>query len=386
MALSSFSHVKITGISAVVPSKEINIFDEAKYYDNNLKKIERLHKVVGFYKRRVVEDGITPSDLSIQAAERLISDMKIDRGSIDCLIFVVQRPDFSAPATSFYIHNKLKLSSECAVIDINHGCPGWVYGLWNACSMLEARTCKRILLLVGDTPSAGMDLSNRISAPVFGDGGVATLLDYSESAENIYFDIYTQSKDYEAIINPASGARLHFTRDNESLNSKLLQPVKTKSGYNTKLVYGFMDGLSVFRFTIDEVPKSLRRVVNYSRINIDTINFLLLHQANKQIISSIASSFGFPIEKTPYDVFENFGNSTMCSIPMSINYLFKEGISQRMNLLCSGFGNGLAVASALISLTPDVYLSGVVDFMKPNDFINPEKFADYWIDKLKNSL
>ena len=30
MTLSKFKHVKISGISAVVPPKEINIYDEAK--------------------------------------------------------------------------------------------------------------------------------------------------------------------------------------------------------------------------------------------------------------------------------------------------------------------------------------------------------------------
>ena len=65
MGLYKFNHVKISGIGVVVPKKEICIYDEAQYYDNSVKKIDRMRKMVGFYKRRVVENGITPGDLAI---------------------------------------------------------------------------------------------------------------------------------------------------------------------------------------------------------------------------------------------------------------------------------------------------------------------------------
>lgn len=39
MSLSKFEHVKIFGISIVVPEKEINIYDEAEYYNNSIKKL-----------------------------------------------------------------------------------------------------------------------------------------------------------------------------------------------------------------------------------------------------------------------------------------------------------------------------------------------------------
>ena len=54
MTQSVFHHVRIAGISAVVPEKEICLSDEAAYYENDLKKIERTRKMVGFWKRRVV--------------------------------------------------------------------------------------------------------------------------------------------------------------------------------------------------------------------------------------------------------------------------------------------------------------------------------------------
>lgn len=50
MTLITFKHVKISGVSTVVPEKEINIYDEAHYYGGNIKKIDRMRKMVGFWK------------------------------------------------------------------------------------------------------------------------------------------------------------------------------------------------------------------------------------------------------------------------------------------------------------------------------------------------
>lgn len=383
MTLSKFEHVKISGISVVVPEKEINIYDEAEYYNNSIKKIDRMRKMVGFWKRRVVTDGITPSDLSIQAAKDLIKNMNIDKKTIDALVFVVQRPDNSQPATAYYIHQKLGLEPSCTATDIHQGCPGWVYGLWMSSSLIESKACKRILLLAGDTPSAGMDLSNRISAPVFGDGGTATLLEYSEEPIESYYHISTKSEGFEAIITPASGARLHFKKNDKEFNKKLSEPIKTPSGFKTSLFYGYMDGLAVFDFTIKDVPISIKKAMEYANITEKDTDKLFLHQANKQIVQAVGTESGFPLEKVPYDAFENFGNNTMCSIPTNINYLYKNNMKDNKRIVCSAFGNGLAVITSVITLSKDIYLSGIHDYVKPDDYLSEDELIEHWRKKIK---
>ena len=68
MKLFRFKNVKISNVCVVVPEKEINIYDEAKYYNNSVKKIDRMRKMVGFYKRRVADDTTTAADLAYDAA------------------------------------------------------------------------------------------------------------------------------------------------------------------------------------------------------------------------------------------------------------------------------------------------------------------------------
>ncbi len=381
MTKSKFNHVKITGISTVVPEREINIYNESQYYDNSIKKIDRMRKIVGFHKRRVVDEGTTASDLCIQAAETLLEEMEIDTKTIDALIFVVQRPDHSAPATAYYIHNKLNLPESCIAFDIRQGCPGWVYGMFVASSMIESKAAKRILLLAGDTPSVGVDQADRNTAPVFGDGGSATLLEYSEKENNSYFNITVKSDGYEAIIKPASGYRLPLKFNEE--DKDLLEYIETPAGNKNRLVDLHMDGIAVFNFTMNCVPENIEELIQFADISKENISYLMLHQANKQIVQTVSSKVGFDEEKAPYKSFEELGNQSITSIPIAMSFNIKEKLENKNNkILCSGFGNGLAVASCILNID-NIYCSGIRDYKKDINHKTRQEYIDYWKEKIK---
>lgn len=382
MALTTFNHVKIRGISVVVPPKEINIYDEGQYYENNIKKIDRMHKIVGFYKRRVVEEGVTASDLCIQAAQTLIEEMSIDKKSIDALIFVVQRPDHSAPATAYYIHNQLGLSPHCLAFDIRQGCPGWVYGLFTASSLIESKAVKRVLLLAGDTPSVGIDLADRNVAPVFGDGGSATLLEFSEEKIISNYNITVNSDGYEAIIKPASGYRLMQYFDHR--DEDLIQPIEKKSGGSNRLVDLYMDGLAVFDFTMNWVPQNVLDLMKYCNITEKEIDYLMLHQANKQIVQTLSQKIGFPENKAPWKSFEELGNQSITSIPVAIAYNLPEILkTEKLRLLCSGYGNGLAVASVLLNVEK-LWCSKIRTYNPSSGHKSRKQYIEYWQNKISN--
>ncbi len=387
MAISKLEHLAIKGISVAVPTKEISIYDELKYYGDNIKKVDRMKKMVGFFKRRVVEDGITASDLGVCAAEKLLNDMSIDRSSIDTLIYVVQKPDYEAPATAFLIHNKLGLSEDTPAFDINNGCAGFVYGLWVSGQMLESKISKRILLVCADTPSHDVDIEDRTFAPVFGDAGCAVLLEYSDKIEPSYFNIQTFSSGFDALIRPAYGHRFNLDLMKEE-NVKLVEKiskirVNTVENRNINFFYPYMDGMKVFDFTMSVVPENIKKLMIYAGMGESEIDTLCLHQANKQIIQAIGNATGFPEEKVPYYVFENYGNNTMCSIPATICSVLKEKTQNgSVRILGSGFGNGLTCASCILELDR-IENSGIVEYIAPKDRMTREEYVEYWLNKMK---
>ena len=174
--ITTYAHVAIGGIRVAVPAGGVRLEDEAAYYGGNPKKVKRLQSVTGMDCRRLCPPGVTTADLCAHAAERLLQDMRIDRASIDALIFLSQSPDYVMPATACTLQHRLGLGTHCAALDVGQGCSGYVYGLWLAGGLLESGAARRVLLLVGDAMPP-RDPRNRIIAPVFGDGGSATLVE-----------------------------------------------------------------------------------------------------------------------------------------------------------------------------------------------------------------
>lgn len=384
---AKFEHVKISGISVVVPEKEINIYDEAEYYDNNIKKIDRMRKMVGFWKRRVADKTTTAADLAYDAALNLIKEMNIDKNAIDALVFIVQQPDVINPSTAYFLHDKLGLSQSCIATDINQGCVGWVFGLYMASQMIESGAHKKILLLNGDTPSVGIDPSNRNSAPIFGDGGVATLLEYSEDKIKSCFNVDTVSSGFEAIVAPFSGTRFRCNiiddSDFELLDKLRKEKLVMPTGAEVPLLGGYLDGLSVFDFTIKVVPENIKKLLEYTHTTPDEIGALCLHQANKQIVQAVGLAAGFDLEKVPYTAFENYGNNTMCSIPTTLACLDKN--IDKSNLCCCGYGNGLVAISSILNLK-DTYISAVNTFKKPAYVMSQDEYVNYWRKKITGQL
>ena len=79
MAFSTFAHARVSGISSVVPRKEIRLEDELRYFDGNLKKVRRTTKMIGIDCRRVADPGVTAADLCQQAAEKALKSFLISK-------------------------------------------------------------------------------------------------------------------------------------------------------------------------------------------------------------------------------------------------------------------------------------------------------------------
>ena len=383
--IKSYEGIRVSGMSLVVPVREINIYDEAQYYGGSTKKVDRIRKMAGFWKRRVVDEDVTATDLGVQAAENLIAGTGVDRATIQALVFVVQQPDYGGPVTSYSMHHRLGLSEDCFVTDIVQGCAGWCLGLYTAFQMVASGTVRRVLLVATDTPAKGLRPDDRVNAPLFGDAGCATMVEADESAGRTVFNIETVSAGFEAIIGPSAGRRMNFDIRKPEDVEVLTREIPTKRGGISRLCENYMDGGAVFEFTMSRVPKNLNALMAANGTAPGDYDLLCLHQANKQIVQTVGAGAGFNPEKVPYAAFETFGNNTMCSIPSTILLAMRESIrSGTARLLCSGFGNGLVVCSVDLSLGR-LSSADIKAYVMPTDHKTNAQWIDYWQNKIANT-
>lgn len=383
MSYSEFYHVRLSCISTVVPEHEICLDDELSYYNNDKRKIERIKKTVGFDKRRIAPEGVTASDLCVQAAQHIFKDMDCDPTSIDALIFITQSPDYPVPATAFTQQVALGLPTECALFDVNLGCAGYIYGLWLASCMIECGARKRVLLLCGDAGFCYANQANRIVAPLFGDAGTASLIVRDENAAPLSFSLGNDGQGFEAIIRPGGGARIPHLPGRDT--SGYMDEIKDLRG-NPWSVGGvgntWMDGGVVFDFTMSVVPEHIRQHLAHLRCEPGDLDYLILHQANRQIVESIAASTGFQPGQATWETLSKYGNQACASVPAVICDQLKPacdaGASLRL-MLC-GYGIGLSWGSCVGDFT-GLRCCGVADFVPPAHIMSREERIAYWHNK-----
>ena len=137
---------------------------------------ESLFRKTGIRERRVAAAHETSTDFAEHSVRRLIQETEVDPADIDVLIFCTQTPDYLIPASSCVLHRRLGLSSRCGVFDFNLGCSGFTYGLWLSRSLIESRSARNVVLVVGDTLSRECASGDQVTVPIFGDGAGAALI------------------------------------------------------------------------------------------------------------------------------------------------------------------------------------------------------------------
>lgn len=106
---------------------------------------------------------------------------------------------------------------------------------------------------------------------------------------------------------------------------------------------------------------SIRELIFEFGINLEEIDFLFLHQANKFIDEKIRKSLKIPSEKVPYCI-QDFGNVTSASIPLTMVTQCGEALRGKANhCIACGFGVGLAWASSEFFTAP-LIVSQLVEY------------------------
>jgi len=351
MALLTFNDIGIKGITAAVPRQIINNYEFDLYFKKE--DIKEIVDKIGVKERRFAGEKTCSSDLCHAAAEKLIDDMNINRNEIDLLIFISQTPDYRMPATSVILQERLKLPVSTITFDINLGCSAFLYGLSVAFSMINAGGIRKALILDGETRSKVYSLKDRKTAFLFGDAGVAALIEKDEKSGKSYFSLNSDGSRESLIKVNAGGYR------NMSSCETLKEKVVDEYGNIRSEEHGYMNGADVFNFVIREVPKDFNRLLEYANADISQIDYFVFHQANSYINGFLAKKLKLPEDKIPSTI-EKFGNTSSVSIPLTIVSELKDKLIERKKILLNGFGVGLTWGTALLEVE-DCYIGEIVE-------------------------
>ncbi len=159
-----FAH--ISAIGGYVPENKRTNFDLEKITDTS---DEWIVKRTGIKERRILEEGLATSDMAVSAIQNLIDTYKKDIKDVDALIVATSTPDMLMPATANIVCEKLGIENVWA-FDMNAACSGFLYALDMGASLVESKRYKNVLVIGADKISAYVDIKDRSTNILFGDG------------------------------------------------------------------------------------------------------------------------------------------------------------------------------------------------------------------------
>jgi len=331
--------VSIRTIAVTLGDEEFDLTDLCTIYDPN--EVNRIIKSNGISKLRLASEDVCASDLCEMSAKQILKDYDVNL--ISGIIFVSQTPDFILPATSASLQHRLGLPKDSVVFDINHGCSGYVYGLYLASLLITSGSCESVLVCAGDVLSRHINPLDKSNRTVFGDAGSVTLIEKGDG--DIAFSIMTDGSGAEHLIIPAGGARYPKDENSEMVSVRNDGNMRSDEDF-------FMNGIEVMNFSVREVPKIIDTVLATKGWNKSDVTLYGFHQANAFILDYLRKIIKIPKESIPIAMGE-IGNTSVASIPTMLALEGKR-LSQENRLektvLC-GFGVGLSCSAAALDLS-----------------------------------
>ncbi len=336
--------IKISHIAAGLPKKVINISDYERYFDP--KAMKRIIKSTGVESVHVSEKGMCSSDYVVEIAKRLMKITNLSGKDFDGIVFISQTPDYVAPATSTIIQDRLGLPQTSVAFDINQGCNGYIYGIYQASLLVSSGSCKRVIVCVGDTKLSMVHEQDRTNRMLLGEGFAVTIVE--QGNQELYFNINCDGSGYNYIIMEAGGYR-------KPKSKETAKPIFDAKGNPRWLEYLHMEGMEIMNFVLTKVPILINETLKDIDCKKDDIGVFVMHQPNQLILQFLMDRLEIESDKMPI-VMKYVGNTSSASIPITLStkHLEFEGRNALNKVILCAFGIGLSWGAIALDLSSTV--------------------------------
>jgi 3-oxoacyl-[acyl-carrier-protein] synthase-3 len=281
----------------------------------------------GISARYFADDGVLSSDLGATAARQALDMAGLEPDDIDLIIVATSTPDFLGgfPSTACVVQRKLGITNDCAALDVQAVCSGFVYAMSVADNFIRCGMHKRVLVIGAEVFSRILDFNDRTTCVLFGDGAGAVVL---------------VASDEPGVL----ATRLHADGRYADI---LCVPGAVQGGAIAGSAYLYMDGQAVFKLAVSVLEKVANEVLQIAGMEASQIDWLIPHQANIRIMQGTAKKLGLPMEKMVVTV-DQHGNTSAASIPLALDVAMRDGrIKAGQHIMLEAVGGGFTWGAVL---------------------------------------
>ena len=333
---------KIIGIASYVPSGVLT--NEQLASDFPSWSVEKIFEKTGISSRPIALEDDTCSGMAVKAAENLFKKLSISANDIDYILLCTQSPDYKLPTTACLVQHLLGIPTSSGALDFNLGCSGYVYGLSLAKGLVETGQGKNVLLITSELYSRYINKNDKSVRTLFGDSATATLISACTLEEEQIgsFVFGSDGSGADMLTVPHGGSTSPLTTDS------FLEEVDSSGNTRSKSNL-YMNGAELLTFTLNSVPKLVSSILCKAQMDIEQIDKVVFHQANKFMVERLRKKTRFNFEQCLLS-YEKYGNTVSSTIPLGLELAEKKGQLHKGDvvLLC-GFGVGYSWAGNIIT-------------------------------------
>ncbi|SKB77259.1 3-oxoacyl-[acyl-carrier-protein] synthase-3 [Sphingobacterium nematocida] len=318
-------YAAITGVGGYIPQNTRSNYDLEKLCDTS---DEWIMKRTGIKERRILEEELATSDMAVRAIQDLAERYNKDLKDIDALLVATSTPDMPMPATANIIADKLGLDNVWA-FDMNAACSGFLYALDLGASLIETRRYKNVLVVGADNISTYVNIRDRSTNILFGDGAGVVWLE--PSIEGGIMDAYLRSNGSgRSFLNIEGGGSLYpMDAEDAIADMRFLK----------------QDGKTVFKHAVQSMSDACFKVLERNNLTVDDVDWLIPHQANQRIIDAVGRTLDIPEGRALSNI-EYLGNTIAATIPLCIWQNLKQ-IKTGDLVMLTAFGAGFSWGASL---------------------------------------
>jgi 3-oxoacyl-[acyl-carrier-protein] synthase-3 len=321
----------ITGWGYYVPERIMTNADFEKLVSTN---DEWIVTRTGIRERHVAAPGETSSVMATHASRKALAQAGLEATDLDLIVLGTCTADYRTPSSACLVQHAL--GAHCGALDLQAGCPGFLYALTIGDQFIRAGSARHVLVIGVEHLTPYVDYTDRSMCVLFGDGAGAVILSASDQPGGVCaFTLGSDGARPEVLWAPAGGGARPIGHEELELG----------------LQYVRMQGQEVFKFANQISGPAIETVLEQAKLCLEDIDLFILHQANLRIIEAIARRLNIPMEKMVVTV-DRFGNTSASSIPIALCEALADGrVKTGSRLMLLSFGAGLTWSAVLVEWT-----------------------------------
>lgn len=317
---------RLLGVGGYRPSRVVSNDEMCTMVESTPEWIEQR---TGIVERRWATEDETLQVMALAAARRALDYARVGARQIDVVILATVSVYRQTPALAPQLATELGCAGPAAW-DVGGGCAGFCLAVGQADALVRAGVANHVLVIGADRLSDFLDVTDRGTAFLLGDGAGAVVVGPST----------------EPGISPTVWGSDGSQADAIEVPFTWQQAMQSGEWPNLA-----MNGRAVFRWATTFIADRAAEVLARSGLTPDELDVFLPHQANNRIIDSMLRHLELGERTVVARDIRHLGNTSAASIPLAMERMLETGAAHPdQTALLIGFGAGLAYAGQVVLL------------------------------------